>query len=135
MYSLPIRVTFAAFTIASAASMEPMRPFVSTMPSASAAMSRRNVTELRSIIPASMTPLVRCTVCLVACAAAACGRTEEAAPPVATPSVTLERTTATIGSPLGMKYRFAVAGDAPAFADDYWVFVHFLDPDGELMWT
>ena len=34
-----------------------------------------------------------------------------------------------------MKYRFVVASDAPAFTDDYWVFVHFLDADGELMWT
>ena len=34
-----------------------------------------------------------------------------------------------------MRYRFVVAPDAPAFTDDYWVFVHFLDTDGELMWT
>ena len=34
-----------------------------------------------------------------------------------------------------MTYRFAVAADAPAFAEDYWVFVHFMDADGELMWT
>ena len=34
-----------------------------------------------------------------------------------------------------MTYRFVVAPDAPAFAEDYWVFVHFLDTDGELMWT
>jgi hypothetical protein len=34
-----------------------------------------------------------------------------------------------------MKYRFTVARDAPSFAEDYTVFVHFLDADGELMWT
>jgi len=34
-----------------------------------------------------------------------------------------------------MAYRFVVAPNAPAFTDDYWVFVHFLDTDGELMWT
>lgn len=34
-----------------------------------------------------------------------------------------------------MKYRFVVGPDAPAFGEDYWVFVHFLDTDGELMWT
>jgi hypothetical protein len=74
-------------------------------------------------------------MCLVAFVATACGRTEETAPPVATPSLTLERTTVTLGSPLEMKYAFKVAADASAFSDDYWVFVHFLDPDGELMWT
>jgi hypothetical protein len=66
---------------------------------------------------------------------AACGRTEDTDPAVATPSVTLSRADAAIGSPLDMTYRFAVAGDAPAFAEDYWVFVHFVDADGELMWT
>ena len=34
-----------------------------------------------------------------------------------------------------MTYRFAVAADEPILDDDYWVFVHFLDIDGELMWT
>src|SRR6478672_7628443 len=38
MYSLPTRTTFAALTIASAASTEPIRPRVSTMPSASDAI-------------------------------------------------------------------------------------------------
>ena len=36
---------------------------------------------------------------------------------------------------MDMTYRFAVAPNAPPFAEDYWVFVHFLDADGELMWT
>jgi hypothetical protein len=34
-----------------------------------------------------------------------------------------------------MTYRFVVAADAPAFAEDYVVFVHFMDEDHELMWT
>jgi hypothetical protein len=34
-----------------------------------------------------------------------------------------------------MNYRFVVAGNAPAFVEDDTVFVHFLDRDGELMWT
>jgi hypothetical protein len=34
-----------------------------------------------------------------------------------------------------MRYRFVVAPDAPPFTGDHWVFVHFLDTDGELMWT
>jgi hypothetical protein len=35
MYSLPTSTTLAAFTIASAASTDPMSPLVSTIPSAS----------------------------------------------------------------------------------------------------
>lgn len=66
---------------------------------------------------------------------AACSSGADTAPAVATPSVTLLSPTAAIGSPIDMTYRFAVAGDAPALAGDYWVFVHFLDIDGELMWT
>jgi hypothetical protein len=77
----------------------------------------------------------RLVLCLVAMACAACGRTEESAPPVATPTVTLARKTVALGSPLEITYRFAVAEGAAAFTDDYWVFVHFLDRDGELMWT
>ena len=64
----------------------------------------------------------------------ACSRGDDNAPAVATPSLTLSGPAA-IGSPLEMTYRFTVAGDAPAFTEDYWVFVHFLDTDGELMWT
>jgi hypothetical protein len=68
-------------------------------------------------------------------AIAACGRTAENEKAVATPTVTLASTSAAVGTPLDMKYRFVVAPDAPPFAEDYWVFVHFLDADGELMWT
>jgi hypothetical protein len=66
--------------------------------------------------------------------ATSCARVDSA-PPVATPSVTLSQRDMPIGSPIEMTYRFAVAPDAPAFAGDYWVFVHFLDDSGELMWT
>lgn len=72
---------------------------------------------------------------LVAGVAAACSRANDDAPPVATPSLTLSRPAAAIGSPMEMTYRFAVAPDAPALAEDYWVFVHFIDTNGELMWT
>jgi hypothetical protein len=67
--------------------------------------------------------------------ACACSSADDNAAPVATPSVTLATQTAAIGSPIEMRYRFAVAPDAPPFTSDYWVFVHFLDTDGELMWT
>ena len=63
-----------------------------------------------------------------------CSRGNDSAPAVATPSLALSDAAA-IGSPIEMTYRFAVADDAPAFTEDYWVFVHFLDTDGELMWT
>jgi hypothetical protein len=65
----------------------------------------------------------------------ACGRAPDTAPPVATPTVVPSRPSAAIGGPIEMAYRFVVAPDAPAFGEDYWVFVHFLDADGELMWT
>jgi hypothetical protein len=71
---------------------------------------------------------------VLAVLAAACARTDDA-PPVATPSAVLSQRDAAIGSPVEMTYGFAVAPDAPAFAEDYWVFVHFLDDTGELMWT
>lgn len=72
---------------------------------------------------------------VVALITVACGRTEDTAPPVATPSVTLSRPEAAVGSPIDMTYRFVVANNAPPFAEDYWVFAHFVDTDGELMWT
>lgn len=66
---------------------------------------------------------------------AACTRGDDIAPTVATPSLTLSSPTAAIGGPIEMTYRFSVAGGTPAFTEDYWVFAHFLDTDGELMWT
>jgi hypothetical protein len=75
-----------------------------------------------------------CVLVLVVLAAA-CGRTQEAETPVATPSLTLARSDAAIGMPIEMTYRFVVAPNAPRIAEDEVVFVHFLDVDGELMWT
>ncbi len=72
---------------------------------------------------------------LLALTVAACGRAEENEKAVATPTLSLARNDAAVGSPMDLQYRFVVAADAPAFAEDYWVFVHFLDADGELMWT
>jgi hypothetical protein len=82
-----------------------------------------------------MSSAVRLLLPFVLLSAVACGRTEDTAPPVATPTVTLSRPEAAVGSPIDMTYRFVVASQAPAFTQDYWVFVHFLDADGELMWT
>jgi hypothetical protein len=66
---------------------------------------------------------------------AGCGRTQQTETPVVTPTVTLTRSEAAIGMPIEMAYRFVVAATAPAFTEDDTVFVHFLDADGELMWT
>src|SRR5512145_2966951 len=80
----------------------------------------------------TMPHLVAIVLASLACA---CSSADDNAAPVATPSVTLATKSAAIGSPIEMRYRFAVAPDAPPFTGDYWVFVHFLDTDGELMWT
>ena len=74
-------------------------------------------------------------VCAVVALAAAtgCRRQEESAPCVATPSVTLERDRAAIGSPLKVTYKFDVAQNA-AIPQDYVVFVHVLDDQGERLW-
>ncbi len=61
-----------------------------------------------------------------------CGPTDSASP-VATPAVELNRTRVPLGGPVEMTYRFTVADDVLGFTDDYRVFVHFLDADGELM--
>jgi len=53
----------------------------------------------------------------------------------ATPTLTLGSREAVIGGPLEMQFRFEVAADAPPFPEDGWVFVHFLDTAGEMMWT
>lgn len=65
---------------------------------------------------------------------AGCGLADTASP-VATPAVGLNRARVPLGGPLELTYRFTVAQDAGLFTDDYLVFVHFLDADGELMFT
>jgi len=72
---------------------------------------------------------------VIALCASSCSGANDGGTPVATPTVTISTKTAAIGSPIEMQYRFAVAADAPAVNEDYWVFVHFIDSDGELMWT
>jgi len=55
-------------------------------------------------------------------------------PPVATPNVTFSKERIAIGSPVKVTYRFQVAANAK-FDGDYWVFVHVLNPQGELLWN
>ena len=66
--------------------------------------------------------------------AASCGLADTASS-VATPSVGLNRDRVPLGGPLDLTYRFTVAQDAAPLETDYVVFVHFLDADGELMFT
>jgi hypothetical protein len=72
-------------------------------------------------------------VCVVLLAAAACGGKEQAEPPVAKPTVTLNKDKAAIGSPLKITYKFDVAANA-TFDADYLVFLHVIEPDGEKLW-
>ena len=67
-------------------------------------------------------------------AAPACRRKTETTPPVATPSFSVNRPRAALGSPVEITYRFAVAREA-TFPEDYRVLVHFMDKNEELMWT
>ncbi|HVH27287.1 MAG TPA: hypothetical protein VM818_11020 [Vicinamibacterales bacterium] len=71
---------------------------------------------------------------LTALTSAACSREAPPTPPVATPSISLSRDRAPLGSPLDITYKFVVAGDA-AFTEDYRVMLHVVDADDELMWT
>jgi hypothetical protein len=61
------------------------------------------------------------------------GGNQTAGPPMATPSVTLSHDRAPAGSPLVLTYKFVVAPDAK-FTEDYRVFVHVVDADGEQIW-
>jgi hypothetical protein len=65
---------------------------------------------------------------------ASCARKEAAAPPVATPSLTLSHDRAPLGSPIDITYKFVVANDAQ-FAEDYRVLAHVVDADDELIFT
>jgi len=65
----------------------------------------------------------------------ACGRGEAPGPPVATATVTFSKARAALGSPVEVTYKFQVAANAPAFDQDYRVFVHVLDADEERIWT
>jgi len=78
-----------------------------------------------------------CAALAVLClsSAAACRREEPEPPPVATPSFSVKQTRVPLGSPVEVTYKFVVAADAPKIAENFRVFVHFLDADNEQMWT
>jgi hypothetical protein len=66
---------------------------------------------------------------------AGCSRDAGDAPAVGTASVALASSDLAVGAPLEMSYTFRIAPGATALADDAWVFTHFLDADGEQLWT
>lgn len=66
--------------------------------------------------------------------AAACGAKEDTAPVQGSLGLTLSRPRVALGSPVEITYKFTVAADATGFGARK-VFVHFLDADGEQMWT
>src|SRR5881392_1205709 len=72
---------------------------------------------------------------LCAVSVAACRRKQPEPPPVATPSFSVSQSRVPLGSPVEVTYKFTVANDAPKIAENYRVFVHFLDSDKERMWT
>ncbi len=67
-------------------------------------------------------------------ASTACRRAEPDTPAVATPKVSLNHDRVVAGSGLEITYRFDVAPDA-RFGEDYRVFAHVVDTDGEQMWN
>lgn len=67
-------------------------------------------------------------------AAAACGKKEDTAPVQGSVALTLSRQRVALGSPVEITYKFTVAADAGSLGARK-VFVHFLDADGEQMWT
>ena len=66
--------------------------------------------------------------------AAGCAGSDNAAPPVATASVTVSRQRAPLGSPIDITYRFVPAAGA-TFDENYKVMVHVVDIDDEMMWA
>lgn len=86
------------------------------------------------MIPERLRQSLVCVALAAAALLVACEKEEGAAPPVATPAVTLSHDRVPAGSPLEITYKFVVAENAK-FAEDYRVFAHVVDTDEEQMWT
>ncbi len=63
-----------------------------------------------------------------------CGGSEDTAPAQGALAVQLSRPRVALGSPVEVTYRFTVASDAGPLGNRK-VFAHFVDADGEQMWT
>ena len=91
--------------------------------------------EPGSSMPSLSSRVLRPVFVLTAVALGLAGcRGRTAAPPVATPALTIDRTSAALGSPIELHYHFTVAPGA-RFDQNYRVMVHFVNADEELMWT
>jgi hypothetical protein len=66
--------------------------------------------------------------------AAACGAPADTTPAQGSLAVSLSRARVALGSPVDITYKFTLAGDASSLGTRK-VFVHFVDADGEQMWT
>jgi hypothetical protein len=88
----------------------------------------------RLLRPRLLRPAVWAGLALALASAAGCGGKDDGGAPVATPTITLNKTRASLGSPLEVTYKFVVAPGA-TFDRDYRVFVHFVNAEDEQMWT
>ena len=79
-------------------------------------------------------PRALAALLLVAATTAGCGGDDDTAPSQGTMAVQLSRPRVALGSPVDVTYRFTVAADAAPLGNRK-VFVHFVDVDGEQMWT
>jgi hypothetical protein len=82
--------------------------------------------------PRSRAPIA--ILVLLSSSPAACRRAAPAAPPVATPTVTVNREQAPLGSPIELTYKFVVAPDA-RLTEDYRVMVHIVDVDDQMIFA
>src|SRR5262249_19756823 len=73
-------------------------------------------------------------IAVVLAGGAACRSKEAPAPPIATPSLTLNHDKAPLGSPIDLTYKFVVANDA-RLSEDFRVMVHVVDTDNEMLFT
>jgi len=71
---------------------------------------------------------------VLASSLAACRKKESPAPPMATPSVSVNHEKTPLGSPIDITYKFVVASDA-TFTEDLRVMVHVVDADEELIFA
>lgn len=71
----------------------------------------------------------------VVAAASGCGKKTESEPAFARAEFRINKPRVALGSPVELTYRFTRVPGSPAPAPDRRVFVHFVDANGELMWT
>lgn len=74
------------------------------------------------------------TAVAVGLAATGCGKKEDTAPVRGTAALQLSRSRIALGSPVDVTYKFTVAPDGGGLGNRK-VFVHFVDANGEQMWT